>query len=166
MAGKRRRNGGARFVQLHHWILSSTAYTRASLAARCLLIEVMRRYNGQNNGEISMSVREAADRLHTGKNRASQAFIELQRLGFIKIKKRGSFNRKVRHATTWILTMHEYGNRPATKDFARWDEIKTRYPPQVPRAGWPPPISTQIGPHGTRHRYRQRPSRYPSQVHI
>ena len=129
---KGRSNSGARFLQLHHWLLKSTAYRRSSLAARGLLIEVMARYNGQNNGEISMSVREAAEKLNVGKDRASRAFHELQELGFLRIVERGSFNRKVRHASTWHLTMFESNGEPATKNFMRWDESKTRSSLQGP----------------------------------
>ena len=44
----------------------------------------------------------------------------------------GSFDYKVRHATTWTLTEYEIDGREPTKDFIRWHENKTRYPLQVP----------------------------------
>ncbi len=45
--------------------------------ARCLLLEVWQRYNGQNNGGIAYSVREAARALGVGKNTPPKLFREL-----------------------------------------------------------------------------------------
>ena len=50
----------------------------------------------------------------------------------------GSFDYKVRHATTWTLTEYEIDGREPTKDFIRWHENKTRHPPQVPGNELPP----------------------------
>ena len=78
------------------------------------------RFNGRNNGEIAFSVRQAARQIHTAKDTASKAFRELVAKGFIKINKPGSFDWKLRHATTWILTEHPLGDDLPTKDFMKW----------------------------------------------
>ena len=111
--------GGARFVKLYHWLLQSHAWRSASLAARCLLIEVWRRHNGVNNGEIAFSVREAAEALGIGKNTANRAFRELEDKGFLNARERGSFHWKGGPATTWELTAEPLGERPASKEFMR-----------------------------------------------
>ena len=129
------------YVKLELWVLRSAAYDRASLAARCLLVELMALYNGRNNGDVWLSVRDAAARLHCGKDRAQRAFAELECLGFIQVNKRGSFHLKVRHATTWTITLFPVGDEPATKDFMRLDIQNT-----VPATGTD----------GTRHRDRGR----------
>ena len=67
-----------------------------------------------------MSVREAARLLHIAKDTATKAFHELEEKGFIKRAVCGSFNWKLKHATTWILTAYDLGDALATKEFARW----------------------------------------------
>ena len=79
-----RTNSEARHIRLYHWLLKSPAWHSISPLARSLLIEVWRRYNGQNNGEISYSVREAAKALHVGKDTANRAFHELEDREFLK----------------------------------------------------------------------------------
>ena len=90
------------------------------MTARCLEMELKALYNGINNGELYLSVREAADRLNIADNTANKAFKELEEKGFIKPKQKGSFNWKKRHATLWILTEFEFNEQLATKDFMRW----------------------------------------------
>ena len=87
----RKKKGTARFVLIHHWILRCEAWKHLSPHGRCLLIELKRRYNSLNNGDIRLSVREAAECLHSGKDRARKALVELQEFGFIRMSQRGSF---------------------------------------------------------------------------
>ena len=60
---RRRRLPGTvpRFVQLWHRELDCPAYHHLSVYGRALLIEFRKRYNGSNNGQIAMSVRDAAN---------------------------------------------------------------------------------------------------------
>lgn len=114
-----------RFVKLEHWLLKTPAWRSLPPASRALYVELAQRFNGSNNGEITMSVREAARRLHIAKDTATKAFRELERKGFIRCHQRGSFHWKLRHASTWILTEHPLGDALAAKDFAHWTGEKT-----------------------------------------
>ena len=117
---KGRTLGQARHVRLYHWLLKSSAWRSLSLPARCLLIEVWTRYNGQNNGEIAYSVREAAKALGVGKNTAHRAFQQLEANGFLKARRRGSFHWQGGLATTWEITAEPCGDNRASKDFMSW----------------------------------------------
>ncbi len=117
---KGRSLGVARFVKLEHWMLKTAAWQSLPSAPRALYLELAQRYNGYNNGEISMSVREAARLLHIANDTATKAFRELEAKGFIRRNVCGSFNWKIRHATTWILTEHAFADQLATKEFASW----------------------------------------------
>ncbi len=119
---------GDRFVKLEHWMLKMPAWRALSPAARAIYVELAQRYNGSNNGEISMSVREAADCVNIAKDTASKAFHELEAKGFTRRHICGSFNWKRRHATTWVLTEFALSETPATKDFARWSPKSERDP--------------------------------------
>ncbi len=125
-----RSKGEPKHVRLYEWELASAGYRSLSCYARVLLIELKRLYNGQNNGEIGLSVREAADRMGVGKNLAHKTFDELERAGFIVPMVEGAFRRKIRHATTWRLTEYGCSNDLPTKDFMR-SEIQNT----VPREG-------------------------------
>ncbi len=165
MAGKRKRpsrvdatgrtSGEARHVRLYHWMLNSAAWHSLSLAARCLLIEVWKRYNGQNNGGIAYSVREAARALGVGKNTPTKLFRELEDKGFLKARQRGSFHWKGGEATTWVLTTEPCGEKLATKEFMSWRPTGEKQKP-VPHTGTngppqrdrDPQTSRDIHPHG------------------
>jgi DNA-binding transcriptional regulator YhcF (GntR family) len=75
-------------------------------------------YNGSNNGELFLSIRDAGKRLGVGKNTAHNAFRALESRGFIRARERGLFT--TRRATTWILTEFSFGTKTPTKDFMRW----------------------------------------------
>jgi hypothetical protein len=138
-----RSGGSARFLKLEHWFLKTNAWQSLGPTCRALYVELAQRFNGSNNGEISMSVREAAHLLHIAKDTATKAFHELEETRFIKRAVCGSFNWKLRHATTWILTEHDLGDTFATKEFARWSP--TSEPGPNPRPNCPNPGTLRLG---------------------
>jgi hypothetical protein len=89
----------------------------------------MNAYNGEDN-RVAMSSRSAAAWLKSGLHQAVDAFAELEDKGFVRCYERGGFVRKVRHATTWTLTMFGRNGQKATLDFLAWQESdsKTRVP--------------------------------------
>lgn len=134
MNAKGRRKGGDRFVKLIYPLLESPAYKDLSPEATRILTEIMRRHNGMNNGEISLSVREAGKVAHCSKSTAGQKLIELQTHGFIAVVKKG--RKTVRHATTWRITsertMNGTSEKPATNEWKTWTKEK---PIEVPIIG-------------------------------
>lgn len=121
--------GDAHHARLYQWELRSAAYRSLSMGARALLVELKALHNGHNNGDLFLSVREAARRLGCGKNLAAKLFCELEERGFIRPNEVGAFNMKAASgrgkATSWILTEHPVGNATTgTKDFMRWRPAK------------------------------------------
>lgn len=112
--------GDGRHVRLYHWLTRSPAWCSLAAQSRAVYLEIAQRFYGVNNGEISLSVREAACLVHVAKDTATKCFHELEAKGFIRRNVCGSFDWKARHATTWILTEHPLGDQNATKDFMRW----------------------------------------------
>ena len=117
-----RRHREARHVRLYHWLLNSPAYLSLSTAARAVHVEIIRLYNGSNNGCIALSVRTAANRCRIARNTAARAFVELQDRGFIECVTRGAFSMKIRHAAEWRLTHLpcDVSGRLSEKPFMRW----------------------------------------------
>ena len=111
-----------RFVLFDYDQIETEAFRYLSGGALKLLIMVRKRFNGINNGEISFSVREGRDLLGYSMNTVARYFDELVDKGFLRIKEKGSFSYKKRHATTWIITCEEY-NHQKSRDFKHW--IKT-----------------------------------------
>jgi hypothetical protein len=146
---------GPKHVRLHRWLLRSAVYRSLGLAARCLLIELYDLYDGGNNGDVFLSIREAAKRLGIGKNRSHDAFRELEDRGFIRAKKRGVFT--TREATTWVLTEFSFGNQPPTKDFMHWqsNDTTTRKQNVVPLTG-------TIGPRDGNEGHRKPSQKHPN----
>lgn len=115
-----RSKGDPRHVRLYHWMMKSEAWRSLDCRARCALIELYALYNGSNNGELFLSVRELANRLGCGKATAHNALKTLEDRGLIRAKERGGFNVKHRHATTWILNEFPCADRLPSKEFMRW----------------------------------------------
>jgi len=117
--GRSRRD--AKHVRLYEFELASDAFRSLSPAARALLIEFRRRYNGDNN-RIHMSVRTAAKSLASGKTTASRALSELLDRGFVRLGKKGRFTVRQgeRDASEYALTNEPIGSKPASKDYMSW----------------------------------------------
>ncbi len=114
------RNKYDRHIRLHHWLLESPAWSSLNPCARAALIVFYSLYNGSNNGEIFLSIRQLAGLLVVNPRTASKALADLTERGFVRIKQKGSFSQKVKHATEWILTEFPCGDHSETKDFMMW----------------------------------------------
>jgi len=121
---------GPRFVALYLWEMDLPAYRLLSVYGRSLLLEFRRLYDTHNNGEICMSVRQAAQLLNCNKDTAAKYLEELEEKGWIRVTEKGCFNQKTeKTASTWRITNQPVGagvDTPSTKEYANWkpnDEI-------------------------------------------
>lgn len=100
------------------------AWRTLSVGARSLLWELRALYHGYNNGELYLSVREAARRLNADKSTVSRWFKELQDRGWIRPKVEAGFTWKTaareRMATCWMLTEFPTVGAAPTRDFTAW----------------------------------------------
>jgi hypothetical protein len=138
---KKRARHGPAFVMLHWYMLDSAAWRGLSAHAQAAYIHLHRRYNGSNNGEIGLSVRELAERLSCSKDTASRVLIELENSGFIATETVGAFSRKNRKASTYRLTMYRddrNGHLP-TKEFMHAAPQSARKDRTVRQEGQPKP---------------------------
>ena len=117
------------FLMMEYWMFESHAYRELQAGPRSLLWELIRLFNGRNNGRIGLGVRSAAQRLNVSKDTASSYFKSLVEAGFIVATRSGGFNMKdptSRRATEWRLTWHPSDEGPATKEFMRPRLVKSR----------------------------------------
>ncbi len=118
---KGRSKGNGRFVMLDYMLLDCPAGQSLTPGELAVLIRVMQRYHGENNGRISLSCRDAAKLSNVSKDTASRHIRSLCDKGFMRIRTPSSFGRNGRRATEFYLTMFptQKGN-PAPRDFQRW----------------------------------------------
>jgi hypothetical protein len=115
------RNAHDRFVKLDFSLLVTDAYRSLSPGARALLVEFGRLYNGENNGELYMSQRKAAEMVGVANHATAGRYLkELEEKGFIRTRVKGSFDNKTKLATIWVLAQFPYNHQPATRDYTRW----------------------------------------------
>ena len=95
------KQGKRQYVQLYRNVKRSQAYHSLSVYARALLIELIDRHNGCNNGMIGLGVREAKYELGCSQGRISRAMRELDDAGLARPTKIGAW--RGRRATEWRL---------------------------------------------------------------
>jgi len=82
------------FLMIKGWEQTSPAFKALLPNDVRVYIELRRRYNGRNNGKISLSAREAGELLHKSHTTGARALIRLRAYGFIKIRKESTFDQK------------------------------------------------------------------------
>lgn len=150
---KGRSKSRGQFFALSHSMAKSEAFKSLSGPAVKILIELMTRHNGQNNGDLSVSNGEAARLLHMSKTTANKAMHELREKGFIKQITPGE--RLGRKAATYAVTF-EFQQIPkhyaATHDYRKWSPktkkenlnagINSEHK-AILRSDWVPQITTE-----------------------
>ena len=122
MDRKGRSKTGGKFVRLGDGLLISEAWRSLSGSAVKYYIELRRRFNGTNNGDLHLSLEEAKKRLGMAKDTALRAQRELVEKGFIRVAKRGGFHQHL--ATTWALTDEPAPAVAPTHDYRNWRSKK------------------------------------------
>lgn len=129
LSAKGRSTGTKPFVMLQNWAFDCPAYRSLKPGPRAVLWELIRRYNGTNNGRIACSARDMARAINVSDRQTVAEYErELQAKGFLKITRPGGFNVKVsdRRATEWALTWEKIGDELPTKDFMKWRPTEIR----------------------------------------
>lgn len=120
---KNKRATSERFVRLPVRMMQTEAWQSLDGNARAIYVELAMLYYGigTNNGQIGLSVRQAAKAIHVSKDTAARAMSHLQDRGFIVATSKGQFVQK-RQATRWRLTEFrcDVTGQPASRDFEDW----------------------------------------------
>ena len=111
-----------RFVKLTYPLIESEAWRWLRPISQAVYIELRRRYNGLNNGRISLSLSEAAHILKASKSSISRALKQLETHGFIKLIKKGYFTGRM--ASEYALTDEQLDGHPPTREWRRWQPTK------------------------------------------
>lgn len=115
------------FVPLPYSTVESDAWQHLSPAAVKVFIELRHRYNGHNNGKLTLSLDEGARLLHMGKATIARALKELEEKGFIKLVKRGRWYGRM--ASEYAVTDRRLNGELPTRAWKDWR------PPEKPESG-------------------------------
>lgn len=117
----RNKSAGA-FLPIPYTMARSDAWRSLSGSAVKVWIEIRCRYNGFNNGELSLSLREAASLLGMSQTTVKRAFDELVMKGFLRKTREGHWYG--RRAAEYAVTDREHQGHLATRDWAKWRSRK------------------------------------------
>ncbi len=150
--GKSKRRSEGQYVPLPYAQLKSKAWRSLSGSAVRLWLELHMRYNGGNNGTLTLSYAEASEALGMGKATVGRAFSELVEHGFLALAKEGDWYH--RRAHEWRLTtkpMQEVkGKTMATNEWRDY-QPKSKVGSEVePSAGLVVPFENPSGTHGSK----------------
>ncbi len=125
--GKSKRKSEGQYVPLPYAQLKSPAWRSLSGPAVKLWLELHTRYNGGNNGRLTLSYAEAGEVLGMGKATVQRAYDELVAHGFLALETEGNWYH--RRAHEWRLTTKPMqtprGKQMASNEWARWRSEKT-----------------------------------------
>lgn len=99
-------------------VIQSPAYRDCSVHARAILVEVVARMNGYNNGKIAVSQRELSEALRCSPRKIVSGIVELVEHGLLDVAIEGKW--KERQARQYRLTFVSTKNASATNDYRDW----------------------------------------------
>ena len=119
---KQRKKGAGRHVQLPEYLQATEAWASLKPGPRALYIELKRRFNGSNNGNLVLSHRDAAKAINVHRNTISGYFCELQTRGLISMTQGPYLGPSgVGQAALWALQeLQTVDGKPAQKGFKAW----------------------------------------------
>lgn len=129
---KGRSKGDGQYLPIPYTMAHCEAFRSLSGPALKVWVELRSRYNGANNGRVSLSYQNAADLLHMSKSTVGVAFVELREKGFVKLRRQGQWYGRL--AAEYVLTDQSFeGNKP-TRDWQTWKPLpKSEKQKSVPR---------------------------------
>lgn len=121
-----RSDGDEQFIPIGYPMARSAAWRSLSGPAVKVWVELRSRYNGGNNGKLSLSLDEGARLLGLGKATVNRALKELQAKGFIVLRHRGTwYGRK---ASEFSVTDRSHQGTPPTYAWRSWRPSVERPP--------------------------------------
>lgn len=99
-------------------VIESAAYRDCSVHARAVLVELVSRMRGYNNGKLALSQRELVSSLRCSPRKVVRALAELVEHGFLDVSVEGKW--KERMARQYRLTFVSTKNAPATNEYRYW----------------------------------------------
>jgi len=116
------RNQTEQYIPVSYAMARSPAWRSLSGVSVKVWVELRARYNGANNGKLTLSLDEAARLLGIGKATVKRAYAELQAKGFIVMTRPGQWYGRL--ATEWAVTDRSFNGHPPTHAWRQWGPAK------------------------------------------
>ncbi|MFC3146443.1 hypothetical protein [Piscinibacterium candidicorallinum] len=101
--GRRSNCDGPTFIMLPHVVVESPGYRELTHAARSLLVDLARQFNGKNNGELVACAKALKPLGWTSNQTVSRCLKQLQEVGLIQETRKGAKpNLASLFALTWL----------------------------------------------------------------
>lgn len=128
MGKSKRKHHEGQYAPLPYALLKSDAWRSLSGAAVKVFLELHTRFNGSNNGKLTLSYAEAAEALGMGKATVQRAYAELVEKGLVVLEREGNWYHRQAHE--WRLTIKSVqktkGTTPPTHDWRNFRTQKTK----------------------------------------
>lgn len=112
---------GGRFAGIPICVIDSLAYRDLSLWARAILVELVKRMSGYNNGKIALSITEICIALNnSNRGKASKAIAELMEHGFIDVPTEANWKERMAREYRLTFVTTAYPPFGATNDYKNW----------------------------------------------
>lgn len=118
------RNETEQYAKIPYAMIRSAAFRSLNGSALKVWFEIRCRYHGANNGNLHLSMDEAARLLGIGKATVQRAFVELEEKGFLKRVKRGQWYGRI--ASCYAITDKPHNGNLATNEWRDWKPPGTR----------------------------------------
>jgi DNA-binding HxlR family transcriptional regulator len=125
------RSASDQYMTISYPMAQSEPWRSLSGAALKVWIELRTRFNGGNNGRLTLSLDEAARLLHMGKATVARALKELEAKGFAKMTRRGRWYGRL--ASEWAVTDKGINGYPPTNDWKHWQHAGSDRTPSIPK---------------------------------
>src|SRR5690606_17020387 len=120
---------GGSWTGIPHAVMDSDAYLDLSLWARAILVEIVRKMNGYNNGKIAVSYAYLTARLNnSNKRKIGAAIAELMSHGFLDTEAAADWKgrRSREYRLTFVNTTPGDKHKAATNDYRDWVKPKQK----------------------------------------
>jgi DNA-binding transcriptional MocR family regulator len=130
---KKGKRGAGRHVQLPEYLQASESWASLKPGPRALYLELKRRFNGRNNGQIILSHRDAATAINVSRNTIGGYFDELVTRGLIAMTRAPCLGPAgIGQASLWALQELPISDgKPAQKSFLKWRKKEKPRPKTV-----------------------------------
>jgi len=133
-----RRGGSPPFVRLFHSLLDCPRYIDLSHTAKTLLVDVVRLFNGKNNGDLAVTPKVMKARGWNSNSTLRRALGELLQAELLMLTRQGGRNKCSLYALTW-LPIDECGGKL---------DVKPTITPPIPLS-LPAKIKNAVPSHGS-----------------
>jgi len=116
---------GGQFAGIPFCVINSPAYRDLSLWARAILVELVARMNGYNNGAIALSITEICEALgNSNRGAAARAIAELMEHGLLDLSAQANWKHKKAREYRLTFVTTAYAPFGATNDYRNWEPRK------------------------------------------